>query len=500
MLELRPLLITGLITALLTGCSSRSVAPSTAVAHADNSCNQRLLQLQQRIETEAVADPFGYRIDGYPYLRIDRFLASFDHQLTDPVRFDHWYQQLYQLGQQGRAIEMANLQPPYPDQDRQQVEHCIEQQATADRQAAHFQQRLIDQAQVPELYSGWQQALGLFPLTRQIVLQQIDKQQKLWRQDFNSPELLSGSSRRFVPPPSASLTQQQIGDWLQQAQQADPLTIPQLDPPQLQALFGHFAPVWQLFQPSQSDWIGSLYWRHDLPQLNSSDPTSYLIPSYTRFDGQILLQLNYLVWFAERPAQSVLDLYSGRLDGLLWRVTLDSDGSVLLYDSIHPCGCYHQIFPVSPRLRLKPIESDIERPLIVTAVAAKRTEGRTVLQLTGQDHFLQGIGGQETEPQVISPPSAEFNSSEADHPQTSRYRFDHYQRLRSLPSLRGHRNLFSPNGLVAGTERLERWLLWPMGVDSPGAMRVWGQHAIGFANRRYFDQPDLLQSLLERQP
>lgn len=486
-----------LITALLAGCAGQSVAPTAVQPSIDTACSQRLQRLDQQIEAADISDPLGYPIDGYPYLRSNRLLASFGQQLSDDNRFEHWYQRLYQHGQQSRAIELANLQPPYSAQAALAVERCIEAQAERDRQAPGFRQQLIERTQVPELYNEWQRALGLFPLTRQIVLHRIAQQQAIWQRTFNSPALLSGSSRRFAPPASDNLPQALIGDWLQQAQRDNPLAIPQLSDQRQQQLFRHFAPVWQLFQPTSSDWIGSLYWRNQQPALNSSDPVSYLIPSYTRFNGRILLQLNYLVWFAQRPPQSPLDLYSGRLDGMLWRVTLDQDGSVLLYDSIHPCGCYHQIFPASPRLQLKPVVAGVERPLIVTGVAPQRSQGRVVLQLTGQDHYLQGISLQGIKVQGISLQENSTPGTTSDNPQATYYRFDNYHRLRSLPADQGRRNLFAADGLVRGSERLERWLLWPMGVPSPGAMRVWGRHAIGFASKRYFDDPQLLQQFFE---
>lgn len=61
----------------------------------------------------------------------------------------------------------------------------------------------------------------------------------------------------------------------------------------------------------------------------------------------------------------------------------------------------------------------------------------------------------------------------------------------------GRRSLFGSDGLVAGTERPERWLLWPMGIPSPGAMRERGHHATAFVGRRHFDDPYLLEELFE---
>jgi len=57
--------------------------------------------------------------------------------------------------------------------------------------------------------------------------------------------------------------------------------------------------------------------------------------------------------------------------------------------------------------------------------------------------------------------------------------------------------VFGPDGLVAGTERMERWFFWPMGVPSAGAMRQWGRHATAFVGRRHFDDADLLERRFE---
>lgn len=65
--------------------------------------------------------------------------------------------------------------------------------------------------------------------------------------------------------------------------------------------------------------------------------------------------------------------------------------------------------------------------------------------------------------------------------------------LRQLPHPQGHRSLYGSDGLIPGSQRLERWLLWPSGVKSAGAMRQWGRHATAFIGRAHFDEPDLLE-------
>jgi hypothetical protein len=62
-----------------------------------------------------------------------------------------------------------------------------------------------------------------------------------------------------------------------------------------------------------------------------------------------------------------------------------------------------------------------------------------------------------------------------------------------------HRSLFGPDGIVAGTERGERWYFWPMGTTEPGAMRQWGRHSTAFVGRRHFDDAHLIDRYFEFQ-
>ena len=72
-----------------------------------------------------------------------------------------------------------------------------------------------------------------------------------------------------------------------------------------------------------------------------------------------------------------------------------------------------------------------------------------------------------------------------------------YNELRSLPDGNTHRSLFGAHAIVAGSERGERFLLWPMGIRSPGAMRQWGHHPVAFVWRRHFDDPGLIDEIFD---
>ena len=60
------------------------------------------------------------------------------------------------------------------------------------------------------------------------------------------------------------------------------------------------------------------------------------------------------------------------------------------------------------------------------------------------------------------------------------------------------RSLFGPDGLVDESARAERFVLWPLGIPSAGAMREAGHHAIAFVGKRHFDDPDLIDRYFER--
>ena len=82
---------------------------------------------------------------------------------------------------------------------------------------------------------------------------------------------------------------------------------------------------------------------------------------------------------------------------------------------------------------------------------------------------------------------------------TRTYIFHELDQLRALQMPNGtKRSLYGEDGIIDASERAERFLLWPYGVASPGAMRQWGTHAIAFIGRRHFDDPFLLENLLDK--
>ena len=145
------------------------------------------------------------------------------------------------------------------------------------------------------------------------------------------------------------------------------------------------------------------------------------------------------------------------------------------------------VFPTA-RLakRSGPPPHDIrERAETPTSAPRLAAGERVVVGLAAGTHYITGLGSdRDLGSWGLETVAVEFAAAET---------------LRRLPLPGGGtRSLYGPDGLVADSERAERWLLWPMGIASAGAMRQWGTQATAFVGRRHFDDPYLFDQAFRR--
>jgi hypothetical protein len=339
---------------------------------------------------------------------------------------------------------------------------------------------MLEGVRVPDDYSTGARLVGLYPLTRLPFAAGVRRWERETLDAF-AASLPSPGAVRYAPPPGAPLPRAVVRRALARAQ-SDPLGLPLLLPDELAALAAAYAPSFDIRIEGDHDRFGEMRWARggEMPEVDPGQPAVYVMAAQTRYRERMLLQLVYTIWFSERPRRSALDLLAGRLDGLVWRVTLAPDGEPLLYDSIHPCGCYHKFFP-TPRARplAGPPVPD-EWAFVPQRLPRVGEDERPVVRMAPGTHYVE---------QVTLVRGADS---------LTRYALRPYEELRSLPRAdRGRRSAFGPDGLIAGSERAERFLFWPMGIASAGAMRQWGRHATAFVGRRHFDDADLLERRFE---
>jgi hypothetical protein len=477
---------------LLTSCAT---IPNPLKAHLESTgtsqaCAEFFVNLDTEVKTSGVRDAGAEPITGYPYLRVTRFLASFKHLDPSSSKFDAWIDHLQALDQQARKYEIMNL--PHASLIKlsefaptiktliEKVHQCGNMLRNVDLNDLQGRRQLLASITVPTEYQTYKRIFGLYPITSLFVKLGVRNWHDSTRDTFSLPlgKLpIKGKLDTYGPGHnSKQLTHLQVESILKDASD-NPLQIPEISTGTLQSILTSFAPVLEIDTSGDFDKIGAPFW--DASQTISVDtehPWVYTYASYVRFNHQILLQLNYVVWFSARPKTGACDLLGGRLDGITWRVTLNSDGRPLIYDSIHNCGCYQMFFPTRSLRLEEPSGIYVEPPLVPQQAPQLNGDERMVLRIATRTHYLQRIY-----------PSGHTTAN-------VEYDLQSYQQLRSLPLPGGGRkSLFGANGIVPGTERAERWIFWPMGIPEPGAMRQAGTHATAFVGKRYFDDPDLFK-------
>lgn len=476
-----------------------SADPPLQAAGADaQACVAWFDALDTAVARSGVADAGAHRVAGFPYLRVDRLTASFggslDPQRTD-ARFADWVAELRARDLEGRRSEITNLDAASrsalgePDAGRAiaRSERCggvlaSEDLATPGRRAA-----LLRQAQVPDDYSPWIRYSGIYAVARWPFYLGVTGWQREAHEMFERAaraEPPAAPLHAYAPArPGASVD---LVRATMRALPRDALGIPRPDAPQAALLFDANAPTFVVETSGAHDRPGRLRFGADgLPEVDVGEPVVYQRLAHTRLGGQTLLQLVYTIWFPQRPASGSMDLLAGRLDGLVLRVTLDEHGAPLAWDTIHPCGCYHMFLPTA-RLAERPAPAVAEEWVLVPHRLGRPDAGaRPVVRVAARSHHLVALDP--------SPRAAAAVQG------ATPYRLLDEDGLRALawPG-GGKRSLYGPDGLVRGSERLERLLFWPMGLASPGAMRQWGRHPTAFLGRRHFDDADLLDLRFER--
>ncbi len=468
-------------------------APLYANAAGVLDCRRFYQQVDQAIYRASVGDAQDAKVKGYPYLRSNRFLASMMKDADSDERFEFLLQQLMALDQRARQLELSNLPPPaLADLERAQWEifpsqtdiaavlaDCAQSLLAVDRARPDAMKRKV---RARDSYSLFKRLLGFYPVTAIPFSRGIRRFQAEMSETYSKDlgaVVRDADVLYYAPLKSQAID---VAAIVRDASD-NPFRIPLPGPDQLSQLFNQFAPNFAIDTRGDFDRPGAFH-RSDggRARIDTTSAKIYTLMSHTRFEGQTLLQLNYAIWFSERPKKGKFDTLGGALDGLVWRVTLAPDGQPLLFDTIHPCGCYHLFFP-SDKLRAKPPHPSMQEQAYVPQAAPRLGPGeRPTIWVESGNHYVVRLTN---------------TTAEATRSATS-YQLADYDQLRSLPRVGGTRqSLFRPNGLIEGTERGERLFFWPMGIASAGAMRQWGHHATAFVGMRHFDDPDLIEKAFE---
>ena len=465
--------LVGAIAVLLAACTT---APPVRVVPADaaqQACLEWFARLDDAMWRAGVADAQEARIPGYPHLRVNRFLAALAHDgRVDDARFarDAW-PALRALDRAARAAELGNLPPAaLAELGTTRADAVLQTEACASGALSRLHPSRTALS-VPDDYSDAQRLLGAYAVARYPFTEGVQRQLADVRAAFARP---------LVPPVGGKVARYAVPEANGQGHSAQGT---------LAALLEQHQPVFEKEITQDDDLPGALVWDAALssPAVQRDQPAVYRHVAYARYRGATLTQLVYTVWFGARPANGAGDWLAGHLDGLIWRVTLDAKGEALIYDTIHPCGCYHTFFPTPRATPMAAPPDEPEWAFVPQVLGRSRADERVMLRIATRTHFLERV--------TFAP------RGEAEHGAVA-LRVLPQDSLRALPVLglgaatassAATHSAYGPDGLVPGTERAERFFFWPMGIASAGQMRQWGRHATAFVGRRHFDDADLLE-------
>jgi len=523
MLVVRSVLLL-LFLQLLNGCASSGYSPKLASVPADlpdaQQCAAVWHEFQLSVNVQGVFDAQDWPLPGYEFLRLDRATSHLLQEDLSAAQKLSWLELTYDKGKLARQIENHKLENAY---DITSLENCLSRLLPELAEDSNFWSYARTQS-FPDRYSLSRQIFGLYYVFRPVVNWQVKALNERVSSTFQRYESqhpwhlysLREQSRapRLAPTPAASspwradlqenefaglsmaavrhqphISQQGVRSILNRNQQKNALGLPYFSKAQTRALAEHYHPIIALEFGHEDDRVGRPV-NVDGEWTVSEQPGLFTSVSYVWWQDQWLPQLVYHWWYPARPKSALIDILAGELDGLIWRVTLDWDGNVLFYDSIHPCGCYHKVYPAKPGIVFRGTQEDEER-LMVLPVVYPGPEHRPVIKISSIAHYVVGLEFNHTNNNSPDPLSvASLGNAENYY-----YEISAYDELRLQKS--GDQYLFGRDGLVHGTERLERFLLWNMGVISPGTMRQWGHHATAFVSRRHFDDPMLFETYFE---
>jgi hypothetical protein len=481
--------------ALIAGCAV--APPQVAIGDLHATCREVFRRVDRAVAEAGVADGMAARVPGFPYLRVSRFLASYADEAMDDARYSEWMNRMVALGREAHAIELANLPAERAEALGHELWGLSRELAWADTALAGCRARLAATdyadparrlqlkvaARVPDDYITWHRVAGLYWLTRIPFADGVARWQREVRETFARPLAalpVSGGLQAYVPP-AGELSAAAIAGLLARSS-ANALAIPDPRGVELELLFRTYAPRFVVETASDADLPGEPGWADgQAPRIVSRLPVVYRRVSHARHGGRALLQLNYALWFPERPRGRGSDLLAGHLDAVVWRVTLAPDGTPWVFDTMHACGCYHLFFPTA-RAAVKPQPDSLDETMFAPQTLPRMdAETRVTVHLEAATHYVQRV-------------VPGFDAAAG----AMQYRLAEEDGLRSLPLPGGgRRSFYRPDGIVPGTERGERWLFWPMGVPEPGAMRQWGRHATAFVGRRHFDEARLMERYFE---
>ena len=421
---------------LLSGCAGRG---------SSDPCLAEFARADAVIAQAGVRDGEARRVPGHRHLVTDRFLASFAQADMAPDARLAWVGRLRAGDTAARTREAARLSVADHARLPEGLKACGDALAEAQARDNAAFDRLRRSVDVPSEYDDLARAAGAFPLSALALA--------ATRPDDPVP-VSQGRTRDFglATPPAPDRAARLA------ALPRDALGIPVLDETSTRALLADFAPVFRV----EGGQAPGMPVAGVPPDVDVSRPTLFGRIAFTRMGPDILIQPVYTLWFAGADGIPVQ---------ILWRTTLDRRGRPIVYDAIDGTGGNHRFSPVPPAIRqIVPEDADLrDEPVVAGVGPSPGPAERLVVRLAPGGIAVTAVGAEI--PGDVGP-----------------------LELAGFDQLAP---LYAADGTVPGTGRPGAWWRWVTGLDARARIRAWGRHGTARIGQRHFDDPWLIQRVIQ---
>lgn len=474
---------------LCNGCVSLQIRHFVATAERPLKYRLFFKHLNKAIIEADVGNASSFALEGFPYLRANRFFFGLKEKIKDEAQTHLLVKQMWDLALETRKKEINNL----PGSAIMKLASILKTEASKkaiikqlhlyskeifqhDKARKGFYDSAIKALIDPDEYSLFMRTFGLYPLFSLPVTiatnKAYNKIRSVHEKTFDELDVL-GNIEIYSPPESKNFSNDTISHIFTSARK-DALGVLRLTESEIKKLIIAFAPVIYQDVAANYDKFGEVVWRNNIVSINTAKPVVYYYSSYSFIKGEPVLQLNYTVWYTDRKGPDVPWLERGPLDGLTIRITLGQKGEVVMADIVNNCGCFHYFAPskqyiVEPKKKRAAFD-----PLVPTWLPESFPQEYLKLFASSGWHQFQNIS-------TTKLPS-----------NATTYKLITYDILEELPHPDGNtESVFDSNGIMKNSYRIEPFVPFSMGVKSVGHMRQRGNHPIKLLGRAHFTDPDL---------
>ena len=483
------------ITLLLTACAP-GVKPIVFSETGETAaCAEFLLNLDRAVAETGVNNAAAFRLDGLPYLRTDRFLCGLKDRLSDPAEKALWVDWMRAEDTMARQTEIACLPPdarerlagragvtPSVEALADYAETCAGSLLAAHRDRPGFYEAVSAAVECQSEYKTALRVAGLYPLSAlpvAVLTKKAHRRMTRWLDRKSDDILPRGKWVSYGPDQRYGFSTDEVKRMIAKAAD-NALSVPRPDENTRQVLAAAFAPILTQDVRDAADRIGAVKWRDGRIVVDGDAPTVYYYFTNAFYNDRPVLQINYALWYPARTGPGAPWIERGTLDGLTVRLSLDLEGRPVMVDIMNNCGCYHFFVPVEGS-----VKSVRSKALTIDAFAPARLpeafSGAPLnVHVIADWHQVAGLSTQPLPTNDI------------------RYRLAPYQTLEMLPGTDGsHESLFNEHGIARGSERIEPFILFSMGIPKVGSMRQRSHHALKLVGKAYFSDPGLFDESFE---